>query len=74
MDPTLALSAQTRSTAGILLVTIVAVEYGGLFVLGIVRGRQKMTPFQLAFARAGHAHAAVLVTLTAVPVGLFTTG
>jgi hypothetical protein len=66
VDPTLALSAQTRSTAGILLLTIVAVEYGGLFVLGIVRGRQKMTPFQLAFARAGHAHAAVLVTLSLV--------
>ena len=66
MDPTLALSAPTRSTAGILLLTIVAVEYGGLFVLGIVRGRQKMTPFQLAFARAGHAHAAVLVTLSLV--------
>jgi len=39
----------------------VAVEYGGTFMLRIVRGRVPMTPFQKAFARAGHAHAGVLV-------------
>ncbi len=66
MNPTIALSAETRTTAGILLLTIVFVEYGGLFVLGIVRGRQRMTPFQLTFARAGHAHAGVLVILSLV--------
>lgn len=64
MNPTIALSPETRTTAGILLLTIVFVEYGGLYVLGIVRGRQKMTPFQLTFARAGHAHAGVLVILS----------
>jgi hypothetical protein len=66
VNPTIALSAETRSTAGILLLAIVFVESGGLFVLGIVRGRQQMTPFQLAFARAGHAHAAALVILSLV--------
>jgi hypothetical protein len=30
----LALSEEARSTAGILLLTIVAVEYGGTFMLG----------------------------------------
>jgi hypothetical protein len=64
VNPTIALSPETRTTAGILLLTIVFVEYGGLHVLGIVRGRQKMTPFQLTFARAGHAHAGVLVILS----------
>jgi hypothetical protein len=64
VNPTIALSPETRTTAGILLLTIVFVEYGGLYVLGIVRGRQKMTPFQLTFARAGHAHAGVLVILS----------
>jgi hypothetical protein len=62
----LELSADARSTAGVLLLTIVAIEYGGVFMLKIVRGRQPMTEFQHAFARAGHAHAGVLVTLSLV--------
>ena len=49
-----------------LLLTIVGIEYGGWFMLTIVRGRQQMTDFQKAFARAGHAHAGVLVTLALV--------
>jgi hypothetical protein len=61
-----ALSSDTRTTAGILLLTLVAVEYGGLFMLRTVRGRQPATPFQRSFARAGHAHAAVFVVLALV--------
>jgi hypothetical protein len=61
-----ALSAEARTTAGILLLTIVAVEYGGTFVLRVVRGSVPMTDFQRAFARAGHAHAGVLVILALV--------
>jgi hypothetical protein len=57
----LVLSEDARSTAGILLLTIVAVQYGGTFMLRVVRGGVPMTPFQKAFARAGHAHAGVLV-------------
>jgi hypothetical protein len=48
------------------LLTIVAVEYGGWFLLRVVKGRQPATPFQQAFFRAGHAHAGVLVTLALV--------
>jgi hypothetical protein len=66
MDPTLALSPESRSTAGVLLLTLVAVESGGLFMLSIVGGRSPRTPFQIAFSRAGHAHAGVLVTLSLV--------
>lgn len=66
MDPTLSLSDATRLTAGVLLVTIVLVETGGLYLLSIVGGRVQRTPFQIAFARAGHAHAGVLVTLALV--------
>ncbi len=62
----LTLSHDTRSTAGVLLLTLVAVEYGGWYLLRIVRGRVPMTEFQRAFARAGHAHAGVLVTLALV--------
>jgi hypothetical protein len=60
------LSADARNTAGILLLAIVAVEFGGTFMLRIVRGREAVTGFQLAFARAGHAHAGVLVILSLV--------
>jgi hypothetical protein len=57
------LSADARLTAGVLLLTILAVEFGGTYMLRIVRGGVGVTPFQLAFARAGHAHAGVLVIL-----------
>jgi hypothetical protein len=60
------LSADTRSTAGVLLLTIVFIEYGGWFMLRVVRGSQPATAFQKAFFRAGHAHAGVLVTLSLV--------
>ena len=66
MDTTLTLSSDTRSTAGIILLTIVAVEYGGWFMLRVVRGDQPATFFQKAFFRAGHAHAGVLVTLALI--------
>ena len=61
-----ALSNDSRTTAGILLLTIVAVELGGLTVLRMVRGRQPATEFQKAFARAGHAHAGVFVIFALV--------
>jgi len=66
MEPTLILSSASQSTAGILLLTIVAVEFGGWYVLQLVTGRQEATPFQKTFARAGHAHAGVLVSLALI--------
>jgi hypothetical protein len=66
MAPTLQLSSDSRSTAGVILLAILFVEYGGWFVLRVVRGRVPMTEFQKSFARAGHAHAGVLVTLALV--------
>jgi hypothetical protein len=62
----LVLAPGTRTTTGILLLTIVAVESGGWLMLRIVRGQQPATPFQMAFFRAGHAHAGVLVILALV--------
>ena len=62
----LPLSADARTTAGIILLAVVAVEYGGVFLLRVVRGHVAATPFQRAFFRAGHAHAGVLVTLALV--------
>jgi hypothetical protein len=60
------LSSASLSTAGILLLTILAVESGGYYMLKIVRGRAPVTDFQRNFARAGHAHAGVLVVLALV--------
>lgn len=61
-----ALSEASRSIAGVLLVSIVAVELGGYFVLRVVRGGTPATDLQRVFFRAGHAHAGVLVTLALV--------
>ncbi|HEU4487973.1 MAG TPA: hypothetical protein VFS38_01655 [Actinomycetota bacterium] len=60
------LSPEALRTAGVLLLTIVAIEWGGSFLLRVVRGRYPATDFQKAFFRAGHAHAGVLVTLALV--------
>jgi hypothetical protein len=66
MHAMMALSSDSRTTSGVLLITIVAVEYGGLFVLRLVRGAEPATEFQKSFARAGHAHAGVLVIFAIV--------
>jgi hypothetical protein len=60
------LSETSRQLAGILFLALVTVETGGLYLLRIVRGREDVTPFQEKFARAGHAHAGVLLVLALV--------
>jgi len=59
-------STDTLHIAGVLLLSIVAVEYGGTYMLRLVRGTIPATDLQLRFSRAGHAHAGVLVILTLV--------
>lgn len=66
MTPTDALSYPARSTAGVLLISVVAIEIGGIDLLRLVRGSAPATAFQRAFARAGHAHAGVLVIFALV--------
>ena len=55
---------------GLTLILVPTIVYGGLTVLGIVTGRTMGAPapdnlssLQVAFYRAGHAHAGVLTTL-----------
>jgi hypothetical protein len=60
------LSEATRLTAAILLFALVTVETGGMYLVRVVRGGAPSTSFQLAFARAGHAHAGVLLILSLV--------
>jgi hypothetical protein len=66
MHTTLLLSANSRSTAGVLLLTLVPSNMVGGSMLCVVRGRQPVTAFQQAFFRSGHAHAGVLVILALV--------
>lgn len=62
------LSDAAGRVAGILLLSVVAIEWGGTFMLRVVRGSVPLTEFQTSFARAGHAHAGVLVILALVCV------
>ncbi|PFG42797.1 hypothetical protein ATJ88_1469 [Isoptericola jiangsuensis] len=57
------LSDAARVTAGIVVLTVVAIESGGAFLVAVVTGRAPATGFQTSFYRAGHAHAGVLVVL-----------
>lgn len=58
------LSDATRITAAVLVLSLVTVETGGMYLMSVVRGSSPTTPFQLSFARAGHAHAGVLLILS----------
>ena len=57
------LSDAARTTAGIVALSVVAIESGGAFLIRVQTGRVPATDFQKSFYRAGHAHAGVLVTL-----------
>lgn len=63
MDSSIVLSSESRQLAGILLLALVTVESGGLYLVKLVRGAAGATPLQVSFARAGHAHAGVLLIL-----------
>jgi hypothetical protein len=67
-EPTIRLSRTSQLTAGFLLVSVVAVEFGGWHLTNVSRGLVNLTDFQVSFNRAGHAHAGVLVTLALVGV------
>jgi len=60
------LSSATTSLAGILLLSMIGVSYGGTFLLKISRGGVPATDFQRSFFRAGHGHAGLLVLLALV--------
>lgn len=60
------MSDESRVLAGILLLALVTVETGGAYLLAVVRGAAPATAFQEKFARAGHAHAGVLLVLALV--------
>lgn len=57
------LSAPNLVTAGVVLLAVVGIAYGGTFLLRVFGGRVPTNDLQKSFFRAGHAHAGVLVIL-----------
>jgi hypothetical protein len=57
------MSDESRILAGVLFLSLVTVETGGLYMVKLWKDAAGATPFQVGFARAGHAHAAVLLVL-----------
>jgi len=57
------LSSRDAITAGIVLLAVVTIAYGGTFLLRVGAGQVPTNDLQKAFFRAGHAHAGVLVLL-----------
>jgi hypothetical protein len=65
------MSHDARLMCGLTLILVPTIVYGGLTILGIVSGRtmgapapDNLSPMQVAFYRAGHAHAGVLAILS----------
>jgi hypothetical protein len=61
-------------TAGVVLLTVIGIAYGGTFMLRVVTGKQGANDLQKSFFRAGHAHAGVLVILGMVTLLLLDGG
>ncbi len=59
----LELSTEATSLAGILVLAVVTIEFGGWFLTRVATGDVPTTEFQRSFARAGHGMAGALVTL-----------
>ncbi len=57
------MSETTQILAGTLFLSLVTVETGGLYLVRLWTDAGARTPFQIGFARAGHAHAGVLLVL-----------
>ena len=62
------MSTETKMVCGIILLTIPSIQYGGYFLLSVLKqpGRLGLTDFQKSMFRAGHAHAGVIVILSLI--------
>jgi len=57
----------TKLIAGILLIIVPIIEFGGTFLLRVLSGKHpEFTDFQRSMFRAGHAHAGVLIILALI--------
>lgn len=57
------MTSSSLITAGVVLLTVIAIAYGGTFLLRVVNGNVPTNDLQRSYFRAGHAHAGMLVTL-----------
>jgi len=62
------MSTETKIVCGVILLTFSTIQYGGYFLLTILRNPAKhgLTDFQKSMFRAGHAHAGVIVMLSLI--------
>ena len=66
----LKLSSDAAWVSAILLLATIGIEFGGFFIMQVIRGGESATDFQLAFSRAGHGHAGIFATLGLVTIVL----
>jgi len=65
----LQISNVTRLLCGVILITVPTIEFGGVFLLKMLRGQEAGymdNPIRQNLFRAGHAHAGVLVILSLI--------
>jgi len=57
------MSPSDQISSGAVLLAVIAIAYGGRFMLKVVAGQAATNDLQKTYFRAGHAHAGVLVIL-----------
>ncbi len=63
------MSRNAKLMAGLILLVIPTIQYGGYFLLRVLSGKMaalQLTEFQKSMFRAGHAHAGVLIQLSLI--------
>ena len=63
------MTREARVMAGIILITVPTIQYGGYFLLTSLMSKNSgymENPFRQNFFRAGHAHAGVIVILSLI--------
>jgi len=63
------MTREARTMAGVILITVPTIQYGGYFLLSSLRDRTSQymdNALRQNFFRAGHAHAGVIVILSLV--------
>lgn len=57
------MNSGTLISTGVILLTVVAVAWGGSFLVRVATGAHPVNELQRSYFRAGHAHAGVLIIL-----------
>lgn len=57
------MTSTTLTSSGIILLSVIAVAWGGTFLVRVSTRQQEANELQRSYFRAGHAHAGVLIIL-----------